>query len=211
MGVLRNVLVQGVHVLPATALAVVVAPEREPGRHVKEAGAAGGRVGHHDLALVGGLGQVLPGLGLGDVALLRFHGVEAHRGAPHVHAEPGGRVLLVAVLAHDGVQVQRRVGLQHAVLVEQGQAGSGHAHDGVSLGVAFSASSLAVMTPVESRTHLISMSGLTLVEAFLVGLELVGLQRGVHQQLGFLGGRRRGKSAQGRQGLRTQYVVNCYL
>ena len=31
-------------------------------------------------------------------------------------------------------------------------------------GFAFSASSLAVMTPVESRTHLISMSGLTLLK-----------------------------------------------
>ena len=53
-------------------------------------------------------------------------------------------------------------------------------------GLAFSASSLAVITPVESRTHLISMSG-SPVEAFLVGLELVGLQRGVDQQLGLLG------------------------
>ena len=31
-------------------------------------------------------------------------------------------------------------------------------------GLAFSASSLAVMTPVESRTHLISMFGLTLLK-----------------------------------------------
>ena len=31
-------------------------------------------------------------------------------------------------------------------------------------GLAFSASSLAVMTPVESRTHLISMSGCTLLK-----------------------------------------------
>ena len=31
-------------------------------------------------------------------------------------------------------------------------------------GLAFSASSLAVMTPVESRTHLISMSGWTLLK-----------------------------------------------
>ena len=53
-------------------------------------------------------------------------------------------------------------------------------------GLAFSASSLAVITPVESRTHLISMFGLALVEAGLVGLELVGLERGVDRELGLL-------------------------
>ena len=53
-------------------------------------------------------------------------------------------------------------------------------------GLAFSASSLAVITPVESRTHLISMLGSTRLKRFLVGLDLVGFQRGVDQQLGLL-------------------------
>src|SRR5207244_9570322 len=70
MGVLRDVFMQAVHVLPAAALALLVAKQREPGGDIKIAGTAGGRVGHDDLALVDRLGQVLPALGFGDVLFL---------------------------------------------------------------------------------------------------------------------------------------------
>ena len=49
-------------------------------------------------------------------------------------------------------------------------------------GLAFSASRRAVMTPVESRTQLISMVGLVFLNAFFVGLELIGLECGVHRE-----------------------------
>ena len=196
MGVLGNVLVQRVHELPAAALALVVAPQREPGGHVKVAGAARCRVGHDHLALVDRLGQVFPGFGLGDVLLLRFHGVEAHGRAPHVHAPPGRHLLLVAVLAHDGVEVQRRVGLEHAVLVEQGQAGCSHAHDSVGLRVGLFSQQLGG-DDAGGVTHPLEFDvGVDLVEAFLVGLELIRFQRGIDQQLGFLG---RGRSGHGQQ------------
>ena len=48
-------------------------------------------------------------------------------------------------------------------------------------GFAFSASSFAVMTPVESRTQRDLDVGHGLVEAFLVRLELVGLERRVDE------------------------------
>ena len=81
----------------------------QPGGDVEVAGARRRRVGHHDLALVDRLGQVLPGLGLRDVLLLRLDGVEADRRAPDVHAPPRRRALLVAVGGHDRVEVDRRV------------------------------------------------------------------------------------------------------
>ena len=59
-------------------------------------------------------------------------------------------------------------------------------------GFAFSASSFAVMTPVESRTHLRSMFGYALLKRFLVGLDLVGLERRVDDELGLLRDDRRG-------------------
>ena len=62
-----DVLVEGVHVLPALGLA----EDLKPARHVEEPGARGRRVRHHDLALVDGLGEVLPRGRLGQVPLLR--------------------------------------------------------------------------------------------------------------------------------------------
>jgi hypothetical protein len=191
---------QVIHELPAAALSVVVAPEGQPGSDVKETGAAGCRIGHDDLTLVDGLGHVFPGFGLGQTALLRFHRVEADCGTPHVHAQPGRWILLVAVLAHDRVEVEGRVRLQHAVLVQQRQAGCRHAHHRVGLGVGLFCQQLGRDDAGRVPNPLDFNVGVDLVEAFLVGLELVGLQRCIDQQLGLLGHGRSTEGAQTGQG-----------
>ena len=56
-------------------------------------------------------------------------------------------------------------GIEHALLVRAAPGSMAATPITTSAcGLAFSASSLAVMTPVESRTHLISMFGLTLLK-----------------------------------------------
>ena len=84
------------------------------------------------------------------------------------------------------VEVQRRVGLEHAVLVEQRQARRGHAHHRVGLRVGLLGQQLGG-DDAGGVAHPLDLDvGVDLVEAFLVGLELVGLERGVDQQLGLL-------------------------
>jgi hypothetical protein len=97
-----------------------------------------------------------------------------------------GGFFLSRYCRHDGVQVQRLVGLEHAVLVQQRQAAGGHAHHGVGLRVGLLGQQLggddagAVAHPLDVDV------GVYLVEAFLVGLQLVGFKGGVDQQLGLL-------------------------
>ena len=52
-------------------------------------------------------------------------------------------------------------------------------HTMSAFGRFFSASSLAATMPVESRTHLMWMSGFLLLERFLVGVQLLDFQGGV--------------------------------
>ena len=132
-----------------------LAPHLQPAGDVEEAGARRSRVRHHDLALVDGLGQVLPGLGLRQVQLLRLDGVEADRRAVHVHARPtpadsSGRG--TAARSCRGPSAHTAA----ACLRCRTPPGSTPPRPTTTsaCGLAFSASSLAVMTPVESRTHL---------------------------------------------------------
>ena len=85
--------------------------------------------------------------------------LKTDRRTPDIHTKPRGWRLLVLVLRLDGAESSRRVGLQHALLVKQGETGRHNTITASATGLAFSASSLAVTTPVESRTHLISTSG----------------------------------------------------
>jgi hypothetical protein len=110
-----------------------------------------------------------------------------------------GGFFLSRYCAHDGVEVDRLVRLEHAVLVQQRQAAGGHAHHRIGLRVGLLGQQLggddarAVAHPLDVDV------GVHLVEAFLVGLELVGLERGVDQQLGLLRqGRAGGQGKQGR-------------
>ena len=137
MCVLRNVFVQAVHVLPSATFAVLVTKQGEPGNDVEITRTAGGWVGHDHLAFVNRFGQVLPCFRLWNVAFFGFNGVEANGGSPHIHAPPSRWIGFVAILGHDGVQIQRRIGLQHAIFLHQRQAGGGDTPDSVGLGVAF--------------------------------------------------------------------------
>jgi hypothetical protein len=73
----------------------------------------------------------------GQLAFFAFHGVEADGGRPQIHAHPGRRGCRIA---HGGAhlgQVPGRIGLQHALLVQQHQRGGGHAPDHIGLGIGF--------------------------------------------------------------------------
>ena len=76
--------------------------------------------------------------------------------------------------------------LEHAVLVEQRQARGGHAHHHVGLRVALLGQQLGG-DDAGGVAHPFDLDvGLDLVEAFLVGLDLVGLERRVDEQRGLL-------------------------
>jgi hypothetical protein len=188
MGVLGDVLVQSIHVLPAILLAI----ELQPGGHVQEAGTGRGRVGHHDGALVDGLGQVLPGLGARQVALLGFDGVEADGGAPDVQPHPGRRRGLVAVVARQFLEALGRVGRQHPFLLEQFQARRSQPGDHVGLRVAFFGQRLGG-DDAGGVAHVLQFDiGRYLGKALGVRLEGLDLPRCVDGEGGLLGQRRAG-------------------
>jgi hypothetical protein len=176
--VLRDVLVQRVHVLPAFGIAHVL----QPGGHVEIAGAAGGRVRHRDGALVDRLGQVLPGLGLGQAELLRLDAVEADGRGPDVHADPGRWARGVGV---GGVQVLEALGLigkEHAFLLQQREAAGGQAGHHVGLRVGFFGQQLGG-DDAGGVAHPLHLDvGIGLLEGVLVELHGVGLQRRVDQE-----------------------------
>ena len=174
-GVDGDVLVQPVHELPA----LLLAHELEPAGDRQIAGAGRGRVRHHHLALVLGLGEVGPARRLRRfLFLLGLGGVEADDAEEGVHADPG-----VGVLAAPEDRLQRRralgrVGLEHAhAFSNSSRARGGEAQTLSARGLSFSARKRAVMTPVESRTQTISMSGIVGLEGLLERLELVVLDR----------------------------------
>ncbi|MNG96141.1 hypothetical protein D3C79_551980 [compost metagenome] len=179
MHVLADVLVQGVHVGPALRLAKGL----QPGAHIEETGAGRRRVGHDDLALVFGLGQVLPAQRLAQALLLGLDGVEAEGRGPHIHADPGRRVGGVAVVRRDRAQVFGRIGFEHAVVVENGQAGSGQAPHHVGLRAILLGQQLGgddarrIAHPLDLDVRV------GLFEGLFVTLELFGLKRAVDSQL----------------------------
>ncbi len=182
MHVLRDVLMQSVHVLPALGLA----PQLQPGRHVKEARAARGRMRHHDLALVDGVGQVAPAVRLRNVALGCLDGVEADGRTPDIHADPGGRVRWVPILRIHAAQPGRRVRVQHPFGAEDGQTGGRQAENCVGFRVG-----LFSQQPRSDDAGRVAHPGdfdvrVGLLEAFLVSLQLIGFERGVNAELGLL-------------------------
>ena len=105
------------------------------GRHGEIARARGGRVGHHHLPLVDGLGQVGPGRRHGQVVLLRHLGVDAEGRHVDVDADPRRRVGLVAEERLDLVEPLGRVGLEQPRVLEDQDIGGAHAPDGLGLHV----------------------------------------------------------------------------
>ena len=103
--------------------------------------------------------------------------------APHTSMPThAGGFFGVAVLRRDARQaLSARTARSMPSLSNTARLVAASAQTTSAFGLAFSASSFAVMTPVESRTQLISMSGFALLNAFLVGLELVGLERRVDE------------------------------
>ncbi len=129
MAVLRDVLVQGVHELPA----VLVAEGREPAIDGKERRARGQRARHGDVALVFGLGEIFPRLGRGDAQLLAFYRVVADRRGPCVDADPDRVFAVVAHHRADGAVVGRLVAFEQAQRIGGHQGRNGIAHDHVGL------------------------------------------------------------------------------
>jgi len=168
--VLADVLVQFIHKLPALLLAEGL----QPGTHIQKTGTRGRRVGHHDLALVFRLGQVLPTHRFAQPLLLRLDGVEANGRGPHVHPHPGRRVGRVAVVGADLGQVLGGVALQHALLVENRQAGGGQAPHCIGLRASFFSQQLGsddaggVTYPFDLDIRV------GLLESLLVGFQLLG-------------------------------------
>ena len=123
----RDVVVQPVHELPGLGFA----EHLDPGRDVEVAGARRGRVGHRELALEARLGEVEPRDRPGQAELGGLDRVEAHRGHPGLHADPGRRVGGIAEGGLDGRQVPGRVRLEQAALVERQHRGDGKTPDRV--------------------------------------------------------------------------------
>src|SRR3546814_16526355 len=88
MVVVVYILVDRIHKRPG----ILLAPHLDPARYVEEAGTRGVRIRHDHLALVDGLGQVLPGRRHRHVLLLRLDRVEADHGGIGALADPGRRV-----------------------------------------------------------------------------------------------------------------------
>src|SRR3546814_17909555 len=87
MVVVVYILVDRIHKRPG----ILLAPHLDPARYVEEAGTRGVRIRHDHLALVDGLGQVLPGRRHRHVLLLRLDRVEADHGGIGALADPERR------------------------------------------------------------------------------------------------------------------------
>ena len=189
-----DVLVEGVHVLPALGLA----EDLEPARHVQEAGPGGRWVRHHDLALVDRLGQVLPGRRLGQVLLRRLGRVEADRRDPGVHPDPRRRVVLVPEVGVELLEPLRRVRQEHPLGLQHEQARGGQAPDHVGLGVGLLGQELGghdtrgIADPLDLDVRMV------LVEAGGILLQVVRLDRRVHGQGRLRARRARAEPDQGR-------------
>ena len=86
--------------------------------------------------------------------------------APHTSMPTqAGGFLRVAILRRDAAEAGGRVRLQHALRSSKiAMLVAARPMTTSAFGLAFSASSFAVMTPVESRTQTISMSGFALLK-----------------------------------------------
>ena len=153
------------------------------------------------MAAVHRVGQVLPGFWLRQVVLGGFHGVETDGGHPGIHADPLRWVLAVTEQRLELVDILRRVALQHAVFLQQHQAGGRQAPDRVSLRVgllgqqAGSDHPSGVAHPVDLHVRMI------LVEACGVLAHVFRFESGVNGQLaGGQGREREGGHGNGEQG-----------
>lgn len=153
------------------------------------------------MAAVHRVGQVLPGFWLRQVVLGGFHGVEADGGHPGVHADPLRRVLAVAEQRLELLGILRRVAFQHAVLLQQFQAGGGQAPDRIGLRVGFLGQQASgdhpggVAHPVDLHIRVV------LVEAGGVLAQVFRFEGGVNGQLaGGQGREREGGHGNGEQG-----------
>ena len=180
MGIAGNVLVQGVHELES----VLLAPHLNPAGDVEISGARRARIGHDHMALVDGLGQVLPGFRNRQIVLLAFDGVIADRRHVGTLAHPQWRVVL-------GVHIQRvqffdplgRVSLEVIVWDQLQKDGRGHTPDDIGPGVVLLGKELGahdagrVADPFDVDVRVV------LLERVLEFGQLVRLDRGVDQQV----------------------------
>ena len=180
MGIAGDVLVQVVHELPAALLA----PHLQPARDVEEAGARRVGVGHDHMALVDGLGQVLPRARQGQVVLLRLHGVVTDGRDPGPLTDPqrrfvGGINIGLVQLVH----ALRGVALEIALVGQQHQAGRGQAPHDVGPGIGLLGEQLGgddaggIADPFDIYIRVV------LLELPLEHCQLVGLDGGVDKQV----------------------------
>ena len=181
MGVPGDVLVEPVHERPTLFLA----PNLEPARDIEETRARGVGIGHHHVALVDRLGQVLPRARHGQTLLLPLYRVETDRSDPGPLPHPKRRVVL-------GIHIGRiqlfdalgRVTLEVAFIGQHHQAGRRQAPDDVRLRVILFGQQLGgddaggIAHPLDIDVRVV------LLELPLEHGELVGLDRRVDQQLG---------------------------
>ena len=182
-----DVLVQLVHEGPA----LLLAHQLQPGRDHQIAGAGRGRVRHDDLPLVFGLGQVGPARRLRQALRLGLDRVEAERRRPDVHADPARRVGGIAHQRLDVGEPGRRVGHEHALLLQQHQRGRGQAHHDVGLRIVLLRQQLGGDDAGRIAHPLDVDVGIGGLEGRLVGLELIGLERRIDEKFRRGVGRRR--------------------
>lgn len=84
----------------------------------------------------------------------------------------------------DLVQAGRCVGFEHALLLEDGQAGARQSPDGIRLGTVFFGQQLGGDDPGGVTYPLDADIRVLFLECLLVGLELFDFQRAVDRQLG---------------------------
>ena len=197
VGIVGDVLVKGVHIGPA----FVLAHHLQPARDVEKAGARGIRIGHGDVTGVVGFGQIGPGGRHRQAIGLEFDGVDTDRRDPGIHTGPGGRLVRIDEFRVEFLDTGRRVGLEHALVLQEHQGGGGQPPDDVRLRIVLLRQQLCghdargVPDPFDGDI------GIVLVEALGVFLQILGFDRGVDGQFG-RGGCLRGD--QGQESARTR-------
>ncbi len=111
MSIGGDVLVQSVHERPG----FLFAERLKPGGDVEEACAGGIGVGHHDMALVFGLREILPAGWRRQAELPGLHGIVTESRHICVHPYPARRLVAVHESRVECLYVLRRIRFEHAL------------------------------------------------------------------------------------------------
>lgn len=135
------------------------------------------------MALVFGLGQILPAFRRGQTDLFGFHCVETDRGHISVHAGPGRRCTGVHETGVELFDPCRRIRLKHALALKQQQRCRSKAPHNISLRIVFFREQLGghnacgVAHPVDLNV------GIGLLECLFVAVEINSFDRGIDGQV----------------------------